>query len=432
MTYIFEGIKEKSAMKKRIGILILVLGGWLLPGSFADKRLAAVDEAALFKKADFRLFRGPRNLLLEHDGQSIVLPPGKLPWPHQRPGMTQAEYESFINKLWIYDNFGACHMYKAKNFINFHDGIDIMLPDRTLLYAVDSGWVKAAFGGGGYGIYIGDTPGIETPGYGWEYGHTEYFKVKAGDYVNQGDPVCEVALNQGHIHLSRVRVSSGSWKKENVEYLDPDKYFVYKDTIAPEVVTPFFYFKNDSDIPFDNGSPPSVFGDVDIVVPMRDHAEASLSGPYHYPWSVARIEYEISGEHIQPVTLKSIDFTKMVFAGWTGSFYYQSVFAFHKPHYLPIFGKRGLDYDTPEPNFHYYIITNTDGTGEFGTINVYDHCLLYQSYAWNTSALDEQGNRKFPDGLYTITVAAYDFKGNKTVAQDMVRVENVKKGKIQR
>jgi hypothetical protein len=80
-----------------------------------------------------------------------------------------------------------------------------------------------------------------------------------------------------------------------------------------------------------------------------------------------------------------------------------------------------------DKTFSYYVITNTDGTGEFGKIDV-----AAQDYGWNTAAVDDSGNRIFPDGLYIVYVTAYDFMGNCTQAKDTVMVRNKKAVKIRR
>ncbi|UCH94550.1 MAG: hypothetical protein JSV88_30380, partial [Candidatus Aminicenantes bacterium] len=161
-------------------------------------------------------------------------------------------------------------------------------------------------------------------------------------------------------------------------------------------------------------------------VPMRDLSECALSGPYHYPWCVTRIEYEITGKHIQPVHKKSFDYRKIIIADWPGSMYYDTVRSIFKPHYIPAIKSRGLDHPN-YPLYQYYIITNTDGSGEFGKVNE-----SWKNFAWITGARDESGNRLFPDGLYTITVTAYDFMGNHTTVSDMVEVRYKKKAVVRR
>jgi hypothetical protein len=343
------------------------------------------------------------------------LPMGKLPWPHQEPGLSSAEFDTLINGLWILDNFGTYHATDDGKYVYFHDGIDIMLENGTKLYAVESGYVKSLReepSGGGH-INIGDTQG-DLPGYGWEYAHTGNFQFKEGDYVHQGDFIGEVFIRE-HVHLSRIRVLQGSWAdKRDLEYLQPLDYFVFEDTLAPEIVSPFFYFLNDSDEPFINGFPIEVCGKVDIIVPMRDLAESNLRGSLNR-WCVGWIEYEIKGDQNSVVHKKSFDFRKIIFAEWPGQMYDERVFAIYKPHYLPLLAGSGLD----TRNVSFFIITNMEGTKE--CCEMYD---IYQSQAWDTTVLTDDGLPLFPDGLYTITVRAYDMKGNCASASDVVGVKN--------
>ena len=180
----------------------------------------------------------------------FVLPRGKLPWPHQQPGLTQSEFNTLLAGLWLLDNFGTYHATDDGRYVYFHDGIDVMLENGTKLYAVESGYVKSLRGepsGGGH-INIGDTPG-DLPGYGWEYAHTGNFRFRKGDYVHQGEYIGDV-IQREHVHLSRIRVLEGNWgDKKNLEYLQSLDYFVFEDTLPPEILSPFFYFSNNSDVP---------------------------------------------------------------------------------------------------------------------------------------------------------------------------------------
>lgn len=345
----------------------------------------------------------------------LSLPSGKLPWPHQKPGISQDEFDALINGLWILDNFGTYHAVEGK-YLYFHDGLDIMLDNGTEIYAIESGYVKSLKedpSGGGC-INIGDTPG-ESPGYGWEYAHTGNFRVNVGDYVYKGDLIAEVVTRE-HVHLSRIRVMHGSWAdKRNLDYLQPLTYFVFKDTIPPELITPFFYFHNESDVYFERRNPTVVSGEVDIVVPMRDLADCMLRSSLRR-WCVGRIEYEIKSVKNQKVyNWKSFDFTKIIFADWPGEMYDERVLAIYKPDYLPILKNSGID----SRNFAFYIVTNMEGSKE-----CCDSYELYRENAWNTAALDEDGMPLFPDGDYIITVKAIDIAGNSASASDVVRVRN--------
>ena len=349
----------------------------------------------------------------------VKLPPGKLPWPHQNPEMTQSEVDRMIRNMWIMDNFGTYHGSYDPNtditYLYFHDGLDIMLDNGTKIYAVESGYVKSLRGEGfDYGcMTIGDTPG-KDPGIGWEYAHTDNFQFKKGDFVKQGEYIGTVRMS--HLHLSRIQVEHGDWiDKKNRIYFHPDSFFIYEDTEPPILEKPFYYFCNNTDEHFENGNPTVVSGDVDIVVAMKDISECVNNSEYGFMlrWCVAKIEYEISGAQIQPVHKKSVDFTKLVFRGWK-SMNDERVLILYKHHEVPILENSGLD-----RSYAFYNITNNNGTGEFGSLY-----LSFKNYAWNTNSVDINGDPEFPNGNYTIKVTAYDFKGNSSSESEVVEVKN--------
>ncbi len=369
-------------------------------------------------------------LLMGKNEYVVTLPEGKLPWPHHRPDMPRAEYDDLIQNLWILNNFGRYVASEDKSLVYFHDGLDIMLDNGTRLYAVESGYVKEInYNFSGYGhIIIGETEG-DQPGYGWMYAHVLNFQFKLGDHVNQGDYIADVYYEDGdHVHFGRLFVEEGRWDDyRNWNVIHPDKYFIYQDTQPPVIKTPFYYFRNNSDRLFENdtnGTPTVVRRDVDIVVGIRDPGEFAHSKEDGFGdrLCVSRIEYEIAGETTPPVYKKSFDFTKMIIDNW-GEGSKERVFTVFK-HYI-LFGPAVSD-----KAFSYYIITNTPGTEETDESSKID--IAHGRLAWNTAERDEFGNFRFPDGLYVITVIAYDFMGNSSSASDTVMVENKKKAKIRR
>ena len=345
---------------------------------------------------------------------TVAPPSGKLPWPHQRPDMTQEEYDQMIQDLWICDNFGTYHATADKAYLYFHDGLDIMLDNGTKIYAINSGYVKSATDDGyDWGnIIISDTD--EEYGWAWEYTHTGNFQFDIGEFVEQGDYIADVRM--GHVHLSRIRVRDGNWDyKGDHEYFHADSYFVYPDTKPPVILTPFYYFQNNSDEPFVDGQPTTVSGDVDIVVPMKDMAEVTddTPGESWRRWCVARIEYEISGNSVQLIRKESFNFTKLIFDDWE-DMSDDRVLRVYKHHTVPVLQNAGIS-----RSFAFYIITNCEGMEEVRSVSTID-----PNCAWNTAALDGSGNPQFPNGLYTITVTAYDSHGNSSSASDTVKVEN--------
>jgi len=353
----------------------------------------------------------------DSDRYAVELPAGKLPWPHHWPEMTQSEYKKLIEDLWIINNFGLYQSTDDKSMAYFHDGLDIVLDNGTQIYAIESGYVKSL----SYAtITIGETSG-DNPGYGWAYTHVDNPQVKVGDFVRKGDYIAEVNFEGlPHIHLSRVyHPTKGTWDDIcETKYLHPDGFFIYKDTQPPVIRRQFFYFPNNSDEMFVPKDTTVVWGDVDIVVGIRDPGEFAHSKDSGYGdrLCVARIEYEISGEHIQPVYRKSFDFTKIILKKKRGvnMMNDERLYIVYKHH--SIFHPYGMSWNK---FFSYYVITNTDGTGEFGELDI-----SAKQYAWKTAAVDESNNPKFPNGAYIIKVTVYDFVGNSYAASGIVRVMN--------
>jgi hypothetical protein len=359
-----------------------------------------------------------------HREYNDSLPKEKLPWPHQKPGLSMSEYEKLIDNLWIINNYGLYQASEDKSVAYFHSGLDIVLANGTKLYALESGYVKAAVEN--KHVIIGNTAG-NNPGVGWDYVHVANFQFQKGDYVNQGEYIADVMFDGlSHLHLMKVYVESGSWEYyENINCIHPDKDFFYIDSEPPIIKKPFYYFRNNTDILFKNTHPTVVHGDIDIVVALRDPGEFAHSkrDGFGDRLCVAKIEYDIYGETSQPVHRKSFDFTKIVVNNFE-DLAKERVWTVFK-HYTVL--RQGTI--SGDKTFCYYIITNTDGTGEFQKIDI-----SAGEYGWDTEALDRSGKRLFPDGLYFITVTAYDFLGNISVANDTVTVLNdeKKRGKRRR
>jgi hypothetical protein len=258
-------------------------------------------------------------------------------------------------------------------------------------------------------------------GYGWSYTHTYYFNVKVGDEVMRGD-LLSVVHFQGleHIHLTRVKlVSGGSWSNlTNLESMMPDEYFQIPDSIPPVIQTPFYYFKDNTNVIIDNSAVPMLSGKVDIVVGMREageyeHGQAgSLAPGFGDRNCVNRIEYEIlSGQNVI-MQKRSFDFSKVTFI--PGPDGYKKVDIAYKPYYL----------FEPERNYwskvlSYFIITNWDENHQLGQFSSAD-----EAGCWDTSELNSDGSRRFPNGSYTVKVIAYDFAGNSSSNEQNVTINN--------
>ena len=361
---------------------------------------------------------------------NAVIPEGKLPWPHHDPKISQEEYEDLLDDLCIINNYGQYQCGDTEESAYFHDGLDVVLDNGTKIYAIKSGYVKAIDDRFEYyrGITIADTEG-DLPGEGWKYMHTDNFQVSVGDYVPQGTYIADIHFKGIiHLHLERVRLSSGSWENSSDTIALPlDDFFVYKDGQPPYIETPFYYFRNNSDEPFPHGNPTVVSGKVDIVVGMREagqytHIHAAqrlflrqfgfISIGYGDRLCITCVEYEVTRPDGQSRYHSSFDFSQIALKdSYRGHGGVLSVYKFY-PVLHPGASRTG------DKEFSYYIITNTDGTGVFDGFPFSD-----EACCWDTTAT-LRGAPLYPDGEYTITVIAYDYMGNKTTKVDRVRVHN--------
>ena len=355
---------------------------------------------------------------------TVSPPAGKLPWPLHNPGFTQAEYDKMMSNLFLINNFGQYQAGTTRESAYFHDGLDVVAPNDTKIYAVDSGYVKAITGTDPYymTIIIADVQKDE-PGKGWTYTHVNNFKVQIGEHVPKGKHIADIHF-QGvpHVHLNRAYLTSGTWFNwSDLNFVQPDSFFVYNDVDPPVIEHPFYYFRNNKDSMFTQANPTIVSGDIDIVVGLREqgeyaHAKAGAPGvptDYGDRLSVSRVEWEVLSDGKQLYFRKSFDFSKIVIKYRPND--YPRVLTVYK--YYPIIHPEGAgNYDKV---LSCYVITNVDGTGVFGEIKTSDG-----DYAWNTRSLDVNGKPLFPNGRYAIKVTAYDARGNHASEVDSVEVRN--------
>ena len=363
----------------------------------------------------------PETTVFPHVEYKMLPPAGKLPYPHHDPEFTELQYLELNRTLWIINNFAQYQGSGTKESLYFHDGLDIVLENGTKIFAVDSGYVRYIFDGGpSYTTVVIED--ANTSDYAWMYTHVYYLNVKVGDFVSQGTHIADVNFDGlGHIHFGRAFLAEdGAWDNMyDWHYVQPDDYFIYTDNQAPVIEQPFYYFVNNSDEQFLRANPTLISGDVDIVIGMRERGEYAHSKDSQFGdrLCVSRIEYEISGDSIETIHKKSFDFGKIILktrpeVGFQDYERVSTVFKYYET----------IHPDGP-PNWDkvisYYVITNCDGSGEFGQIDP-----VAKNFCWRTNETNPSGERRFPNGTYTIKVTAYDFKGNFATAWEKVVVEN--------
>jgi hypothetical protein len=357
-------------------------------------------------------------------------PEGKLPWPHHNPEWNVTEYAAMIDDIWVVNNFGLYQGGADRATLYLHDGLDVVLPNGTPIYAIEAGTVRANIGGSEFyrTLLIEDA---ERPGWGWAYTHIYHFAVEPGDPVHRGTPIGQVNfLGLEHIHLSRVKLrDGGSWNSLfDLIMVQPDTFFVYQDTEPPVFEGGFRYVRNQTDSAFiapAEGVPVTVSGFVDIVVGLRDPGEWARSrvpvgGPTTYGDrnSPNRVEYDIAGADGVILSAVAFDLSRLGIAQTPAlATRAEQVLTLYQ-HYESV--------NPPAPpvgnnnrRFNYYVITNSDGTDAERELD-----LTGAMHSWRTGEVGSDGQPRFPNGEYTITVRAYDFKGNMASRSELVRVEN--------
>jgi len=153
-----------------------------------------------------------------------------------------------------------------------------------------------------------------------------------------------------------------------------------------------------------------VVGEVDVVVAMRDagrYAHSADSG-FGDRLAVAGIEYEIRGKGIH-TQQASFDFERIRFRkGYRDQVHStKQARVVYKPWKLfeeqRVSGSRVLSY---------YNITNAPADQD----RIRELAPEDRARCWDTTSI--------PDGVYEITVTAWDFKGNRASARDEVVVRN--------
>ncbi len=120
--------------------------------------------------------------------------------------------------LWPVDGGSVSSFFGWRNSNRFHDGIDIMAPKGTKVFASKSGQViysDKRIRGYGNMIVIRHNEGLHTV-----YAHNDVNKVKKGSIVSQGDVIALVG-NTGHSSGSHLHfeVRKGKYSKDPLKYL---------------------------------------------------------------------------------------------------------------------------------------------------------------------------------------------------------------------
>jgi hypothetical protein len=349
------------------------------------------------------------------DASYRVKPPeGKLPLPQHGPSFTEEEHAAMRAQLFVINNFGVYQGGSTPESMYLHDGVDLVLRNGTPIYAVEAGTVRAIqSAGNGQMVLVEDA---DEPGRAWGYVHVGNVSVRRGQKVGQGTLLAQVQFNGiEHLHLDRLeRPAGASWTDFFGLIHHPSAHlFDIPDTQPPLFEGTFRYYVDGSDttLPAD-----SLQGDVDIVVGLRDpgehHHDRSGFGDRH---AIQRLEYELEREGAAPQTFPSFDFSRLLIARdptkAREAEQAQTVYRFY----------RSIHTDTEwwRRPFSFYTLTHAPMEGLPRPLARAD-----TQGRWRTNALNERGERLFPDGDYTLTVRAWDSAGNRAERSETVKVRN--------
>jgi len=349
----------------------------------------------------------------------VTLPEGKLPYPHHDPDYTENEYNAMMDNLMIVDNY--CDYVYDEQKPRLSMGFAIDVGEDTPLYSITAGTVKFVQrqSSDGSHLIIED---YENPGYGWIYRYIKNISVSYGDLIPAGFKIAEVNDEyNGRYSIERAfSFSSNGWLKKQWLHQQPDKYFIYEDTLTPRSGYIYIFKENSNEILDISGwenwgeefNGP-IYGKVDIGIWLSDFAEFTgqasspddINGKYI---NISKIKYTIkSYERNAEFQFDSFDFSELelsmndrdvLFVPWSAFTQQQSTGA------------------ADPKNNRVCIVTNCKRVNGVFSMNY--------SYTWDTAERKEDGSAKYPNGWYVIDFELWDFKGNKYTGGSMHSVDN--------
>ncbi|MBB2485195.1 M23 family metallopeptidase [Mitsuaria sp. WAJ17] len=347
----------------------------------------------------------------------VSMPVGKVHWPHHGPSMDAAAHERLMSTLWVSNNFGLYQGNGTPESMYLHDGLDIVLPNGTPLYAMADGRVVyRGSAGNGEMLVVEDTQG---EGWCWMYVHVGQVRVKLGDPVRNGQQLAVVDFRDGlqHLHLNRARAVPGQGWGENYLARDPTPLLVLKDAEPPEIQSPLLYLRSGSEELLGRGSGSTVSGRVDIVAALRDRGSYANPVPGAVPvqrLAPSLIAWEISDGSGRVLKSGRFDFTRFGIQGFLQSPQRkarQAQFLFKVPEAL------GGDVQW-RTGFSYYLLNHLhQGLTEVGDARPQDQ-------DWDTTELLADGRRLWPDGAYTVQITVTDATGLSARATETIQVRN--------
>jgi hypothetical protein len=224
-----------------------------------------------------------------------------------------------------------------------------------------------------------------------------------------------VGKNKGndHLHLHYVRFQKNPDGKVKVESLiDPAFFFDWQDTEPPKIVDPLRFVRKGTldefpkgDNPMVSGQVPVVSGKVEIIAGISDNAYKDQM----CHWMAPVVTLQIEGARAKPWRKLVLD--------QRGPVREMNMFGAPAMYLSYKEGEKWWRELPPSGGIHFTRVTSANGNG------VIEASCKLQS--WDTTA-QEGGRPRFPDGLYSVTVRAWDIKNNMGTFTATVFVVNKK------
>lgn len=297
-----------------------------------------------------------------------------------------------------------------------HGALDFIQPAGTEVRAVESGYVAVIatnYPDWKTHHFFIVTP-VEGGNTGWCYTHVDpdTYTFKKGDRIKKGRILGNVVPfsvgdrpGADHLHLHYVRFRIREEGKVTVDSMaDPLLFFHWQDGIPPTVHTPFRFVREGTFDMFPPGEDgiPVVSGSVDIIAGLSDVAHEGQAGY----WMVPLVTVEILGKKSKPWRKLVLDQR-----GEVGDPSAAPAL------YVPADAANSWREGQPRfPHIYFLIVTNTEGDGVIERADA--------GQTWDTASLNKANRPHYPDGIYSVTVRAWDLKGNRGEASVKVRVKN--------
>lgn len=385
---------------------------WKDPKTGEDRYLVREDAQRALEMLDGAPLSEPSKLKKESEiflDDAAKPPPSPLkapikilPWPF--PGKLKDQN--------LYNN------YEQPTDGYIHGGLDLLQEKGAEVWAVEDGFVSAIETNyPEWKTHFTVLVSLEKGGdLGWGYTHLDpdTYTFKLGDRIRKGQVLGKVVdffvgKNKGvdHLHLDFARLRKNPGGGFDWDYVaDPLQFFDYEDKEAPVIEKKLRFVRYGAleEFPEDASSKmPIISGKVDVLAGISESAYRD----HICTWMPALVTLEIQGpKGVKPWRKLVLDQR-----GPLGDPKASSALYLTKKQ-----KQRWPEGAQPYPIVHFIVLTHTDGDG------LPEKADSLQN--WDTGEINDEGETRFPNGIYEVIVRAWDLKGNRAERSAKVQIKN--------